>query len=250
MLTEKKFEKNEVRQFPTKDSILKDKKLNDIIYGFYQIHSYLTPDKQRYCFKSETTAAKVIEYFQNSPEGRACPVSERTIRSMIKLFIGCGILQEGTIDKKKAYILPELAAGEFEYIKTETLRYLVNTATSNVIKVYAFLMKKQKQHIKGNFTEPYKFSKTKILEILGYTGSNSSSFKMVDDILDCLINNQLIAVHKEVTITRNNIKTEYFVLDDVYDDYKHNINVTPKANEETVYCAVPVPADIDKPFVF
>ena len=50
--------------------------------------------------------------------------------------------------------------------------------------------------------------------------------------------------------TRNNIKTEYFILDDVYDDYKHNINVTPKANEETVYCAVPVPADIDKPFVF
>ena len=51
MSTEKKFEKNEVRQFPTKDSILKDKKLNDIIYGFYQTHSYLTPDKQRYCFK-------------------------------------------------------------------------------------------------------------------------------------------------------------------------------------------------------
>jgi hypothetical protein len=73
---------------------------------------------------------------------------------------------------------------------------------------------------------------------------------MVDDILDCLINNQLIAVHKEVTITRNNIKTEYFVLDDVYDDYKHNISVTPKTKEETVYCAVPVPADIDKPFVF
>ena len=32
MSTEKKFEKNEVRQFPTKDSILKDKKLNDNAY--------------------------------------------------------------------------------------------------------------------------------------------------------------------------------------------------------------------------
>ena len=239
------FEKNEMRQFPTKDSILNEKKLNDIIYGFYQTHSYLTADKKRYCLKSETTASKVIEYFKNNPEANACPVSERTIRNMLKLFADCGILEEGTIDGKKVYVLPELNEGEFEYIKTNTLRYLVNTATSNVIKVYAFLMKKQKQHINGNFTEPYRFSKTKILEVLGYTGSNSDSFKMVTDILDCLINNQLIAAHKEAVITRNNIITEYFVLDNVYEDYKHNLNMPTRVREterEASYCAVPVTA--------
>lgn len=242
MSTETKFKKNEVRQFPTNDAFLQNKKLNDIIYGFFQTHSYLTPDKQRYCLKSETNATKVIEYFSNPvTEECRCPVSDRTIRSMIKLFIDGGILKEGTIDKKKVYILPEIAAGQFEYIKTDTLRYLVNTATSHVIKTYAFLMKKQKQHINGKFTEPYKFSKTKILEIIGYTGSNSSSFKMVDDILDCLINNQLIAVHKEVTITRNNIRTEYFVLDDVFEDYKHN--VASKTQKDESYCAVVVPLE-------
>lgn len=238
----KKFKKNEVRQFPTYDKFLADKKLNDIIYAFFQTHSYLTSDKQRYCLKSETNATKVVEYFSNPVTGKCdCPVSDRTIRSMIKRFIEGGILQEGTIDKKKVYILPEIAAGQFEYIKTDTLRFLVNTATSHVIKTYAFLMKKQKQHINGKFKEPYKFSKTKILEIIGYTGSNSSSFEMVDDILDCLINNQLIAVHKEITITRNNIRTEYFVLDDVFEDYKHNN--TSKAQKDESYSPVVVPLE-------
>lgn len=245
------FTRNEMRQFPTKDSLLKEKKLNDIIYGFYQTHSYLTPDKKRYCLKSETTAAKVVAYFNENEQ--ECPVSERTIRNMLKLFTKNGLLEESVLDRKKVYILPELNKGEFEYIKTDTLRYLVNTATSNVIKVYAFLMKKQKQHISGNFSEPYKFSKTKILEVIGYTGSNSESFKMVTDILDCLINNNLITVHNEVTITRNNIKTEYYVLDNVYEDYKHNLAVTVKAKpieKEATLCAVAVPIVEDGEFHF
>ena len=76
------FKRNEVRTFPTSDQFLGNKRLNDIIYGFFQTHSYLTENKERYCLKKETSAARVVEYFQSLPEAKDCPVSERTVREI------------------------------------------------------------------------------------------------------------------------------------------------------------------------
>lgn len=240
------FQKNEMRTFPTKEEFLEDKKLNDIIYGFFQTHSYLTPDKKRYCWKQEVTAGKILKYFEDLEKENSDNIScgdipkERTIRDMAKLFSKCGILSEGEIDKKKVYFLPDLKGGEYVFIKTETLRFLVNTATSNVIKVYAFLKKKQKEHIDFNFKDSYRFSKAKLLEVIGYcgNGSHGDALKKVDDILNCLINNGLIKVHQEWFQTTNKNVTQYYVLDDVSEDYIKTIK--SKAKEDTSVCAFPV----------
>lgn len=233
------FKTNEMRRFPTKKEFLKDKKLNDIIYGFFQTHSYLNIDgdkKQRYCLKSEASAGKIISYF-NSIE-KPAPVSERTIRNMIKLFAQSGILSEGVLDKKKVYFLPDLKDGEYAYIKTETLRFLVNTSTSNVIKTYAFLKKKWEQHIDFKYKEPYRFSQSKLLEVIGYTSKNNSdNLEMIKDILTSLQNNGLVEIHKEWVPTGNDNVTEYFVLDAVNDDYIHSVESKVKDDS---YVAVPV----------
>ena len=241
------FKRNEVRTFPTSDQFLGNKRLNDIIYGFFQTHSYLTENKERYCLKKETSAARVVEYFQSLPEAKDCPVSERTVREMIKLFAGAGILKEGELDKKKVYFLPDLEKGEFVYIKTDTLRYLVNTATSNVIKVYAFLKKKYQQHIDFKYTEPYRFSQRKLLEVLGYNPdiNNAETAKMVKDIINCLENNKLIEASKSWVKTDSGNATNYYILENVYEDYYDNFPAANTKKSDNVI-ATPVPLSAEE----
>ena len=235
------FNKNEMRTFPIKDDFLGDKRLNDIIYGFLQANSFFDAEqKKRYCWKTDTNAAKIYKYF--SEQETKSPASERTIRTIINLFGACELLEEGTLNGKKVYFLKDLEKGKYVYIKTETLRFLVNTASSNVIKVYAFLKAKQRQHIDFQYSEPYRFSKSKLLEVLGYTSQNNgATLKMVGDILDSLQNNGLIRVHKEWVHTGNDNAAEYYVLDDVSEDYKHNEPSKSKADNS--YCAVPLTFD-------
>ena len=238
------FKKNEMRTFPTKEEFLEDKKLNDIIYGFFQTHSYLTADKVRYCLKQEVTAGKILKYFEELDfENDEKPMSipkERTIRDMTKLFVNCGVLQEKEMNGKKVYLLPDLKGGEYIFIKTETLRFLVNTATSNVIKIYAFLKKKQKEHIDFNFKDPYRFSKAKLLEIIGYCGNGNHGelLAKIEDILTCLSNNGLIKIHQEWVETANKNVTQYYVLDEVSDDYIKTIK--SKIKQDNTVVAVPV----------
>lgn len=245
------FETNEMRTFPTKAEFIGDKKINDIIYGFYQTKSYLTPDKQRYCLKKDVSAAKIIEYF-NSIQ-KTPPVSERTIRNINKLLIAAGVFVEGKVDNKKVFFLPDMEKGKYVFIKTRTLEYLVNTANSNVIKVYAFLKMKQQQHDDMNFTESYRFSKTKLLEVIGYPhGQNKSDqLKMISDILTCLENNDLINIHTEWVSTGNDNGTQYFVLDAVNDDYKEQ-TINSKKSDNGSAVAVPIKdlMDADGEFKF
>ena len=130
--------KNMTRDFPVKKEFLGDKKMNDIIYGFLQTNSYLTDNKKRYCWKSEVTAGKIINYFKE--QETESPVAERTIRNLLKLFISINLLEEGELEGKKVYFLPDITS-DYVVIKTDTLRFLVNTANTNVIKVYAQLKK-------------------------------------------------------------------------------------------------------------
>lgn len=238
------FNKNEMRTFPIKDEFLGDKRLNDIIYGFLQANSFFDSEqKKRYCWKADTNAAKIYKYF--SEQEMKSPASERTIRTMISLFDTCGLLEAGSLNGKKVYFLKDLEKGKYIYIKTETLRFLVNTASSNVIKVYAFLKAKQQQHIDFRYAEPYRFSKAKLLEVLGYTSQNNGqTLKMIGDILDNLQNNGLIRIHKEWIHTGNDNAAEYYVLDDVNDDYKHNDS--RKSKDDNGYCAVPLTFDVLK----
>lgn len=230
--------KNEKRDFPMKKEFLSDKKMNDIIYGFLQTNSYLTSDRKRYCWKSDVTAGQIIKYFEE--QETKSPIAERTIRDLLKLFEKAHLLEEGLLENKKVYFLPDPSKEDgYVEIKTNTLRFLVNTANSNVIKIYAQLKKMWECHIKFRYKEKYRFSKADLLTLLGYkTTSYSANYKMIDDILTCLQNNELIKVHKEGIVTTAGKPTEYYILDEVKDDYKKSIPT--RAKEDDSVCAVPV----------
>lgn len=230
--------KNEKRDFPMKKEFLSDKKMNDIIYGFLQTNSYLTPDKKRYCWKSDVTAGQIIKYFEE--QETESPIAERTIRDLLKLFTKAHLLEEGLLENKKVYFLPDQTTEDgYVEIKTNTLRFLVNTANTNVIKVYAQLKKMWECHVKFKYKEKYRFSKSDLLSILGYkTISYSANYKMIEDILTCLQNNELIKVHKEGVMTTTGQPTEYYILDGVNEDYKKSIPT--KVKQDDSVCAVPI----------
>lgn len=206
------FRKNEVRTFPTNEDFMADKKKSDLLYGFYLDHSYITEDKRRYCWKMKVTPKEILQYFRDKDE----VFSERKIRDTVKLFIGAGLLVEGIRDGKKIYYITDLEPGEYVFIKVPTLRYLVDTATQNVIKVYAYLKKRWEQHIDFNFKDNYCFSKKELLEVIGYSVANAGKEgKIISHILDCLVNNELIQYRK---ITKQGVP--YLELLAVNEDYK------------------------------
>lgn len=247
------FQKNEMRTMPTTKLFLGDKKMNDIVYGFFQSHSYInkldTGEIQRYCWKSDVSAKKIEEYLQQQDTTEKIPTS-RTITNVINLFVSAGLLEPISLQGKKAFLLPDLNGGEYIYIKTETLRFLTNTCKANVIKTYSFLKKKYQQHIDLQYTESYKFSKKKILEILGYSATNGSNYTIVTDILNCLVNNGLIEIHKEWTETGNDNVTEYFVLDKVNDDFIDTINRHKEKENAEIAVIVPNEPVKEGGFVF
>ncbi len=235
--------KNEKRDFPMKKEFLSNKKMNDIIYGFLQTNSYLTPEKKRFCWKSDVSASKIIKYFEE--QETESPIAERTIRDLLKLFTKANLLEEGILDNKKVYFLPDPSKEDgYVEIKTDTLRFLVNTANSNVIKVYAQLKKMWECHVKYKYEEKYRFSKTDLLTILGYkTMSYGANYKMIEDILTCLQNNELIKVHKEGVLTSTGQLTEYYILDEVKENYKKSIPTRARIDDSVF--SIPVTADYD-----
>lgn len=226
------FEKNEVRQFPTKESFLGEKKMDDRVYGYMQSNSYLTEEKVRYCWKTEMSPAKILQGLGKNrvnedadaeeQESKNTLPCEKNIRDMIKILKTTNFIDDGTIGKRKIYIINEIEIGNYVFIKTKTLKYLVDSANQNVIKVYAYLKYKWEIHKKGRFSEQYKFTSTELLNMLGYAASHKREYDMIDNILNSLINEGLIKIHDYQVDMGSGRKTWYHFLDGVSEDYKQN----------------------------
>lgn len=224
---------NEIRAFPIRPDFTGDKKINDIIYGYYQANSQLTEDNRRFCYKKDVTASKMGKYFKE------LPVSVSTITNINKLLIKGGFLKEGEVKGKKVYFLPDLNKGEQVFIKLNTLRYLVDTASTNVIKIYSYLKLKQMQHINLNFQEPYRFSKTELLKVIGYPygRTHQEQLQMIENILTCLTNNGLIEYHLVRDPKYTNVGVYYHALDAVNEEQKKQEKDILKEKE---FIAIPI----------
>lgn len=228
------FEKNEMRQFPTtEDKFIGDKKMDDRIYGYMQANSYLTEDKTRYCWKTDMSAKNIKSGLEQEEEKAP---SENTIRNNLKLLQAANLISEGAIGKRKTYVLAQLVAGEYVFIKTKTLRYLNNISNGNVIKVYAFLKQKQEIHKKSGYEEQYSFSENSLLALLGYNITKPENHTLIQDILNLLVSIDLIHIHQHTKEVNGNRQVMYYFLDAVNEDYKEVIKKKPKAEDE-----VPIP---------
>ena len=175
---------------------MKDKKVNDNIYGYLQSISYLNKDGERFIYKSDVSPTKIERYFK-SCEGMEISLS--TVKRNLTLFKSkkVGLLVEGkTMDNYNrevdVYFLPMIEDEPYKLIPLETLKYLVDTSNGNVIKTYVYLLNKY------GWKRDYTFTKGELIEGIGYNPNSRDkegryvSYEMMDNILLCLVNNGLL----------------------------------------------------------
>lgn len=206
------------------ESYMKNKTLDDLVYSYMRTHSFYQEDKNfTYCYKSDVIASEIIKYYKEYGEN-PFPYSKDTIRSHTKLLINAGWIYEDTLKGKKIYVMKELLSGEYITIPLDILTLLMNTANPFVIKVYSYLKNKYKQHIwvkenKYPDIEKFSFTRKSLLEVIGYSLDGGVSARKnkqtIENILSCLVSNNLIKIHEEQEIINNNIKVNYFILDEV-----------------------------------
>ena len=123
--------------------------------------------------------------------------------------------------EKEVYQVSKLEKGQFLVVPTDTMILLVNTGLPNILKVYWLLRYKMLQHLYGKKNNPslpkYSFSRKSLLEEIGYT-KNQKNYDMIDDILNTLQEKGLLEIHTECKTIKNNIKSMFFVLDNVYEE--------------------------------
>ena len=206
---------------------LRDKKQDDLLYGYIRINTlWHAGEDYYYCYKDVLAPSKFNKYFKENGE-RPYSISKSTFASHLKLLEEKGwIYQDGTIpyemdpSEKEVYQVSKLEKGQFLVVPTDTMILLVNTGLPNILKVYWFLRYKMLQHLyekKNNPNLPkYAFSRKSLLAEIGYT-KNQKNYDMIDDILDTLQKKGLLEIHTECKTINNNVKSMFFVLDNVYD---------------------------------
>lgn len=225
------MEREQIRVIPMKDELLTNKKVNDLVYGFYQSKSQLTNDRIRYVLKKDCTL-KAMEAFYLENSQVEIPLGKKTFAQTTKLLIQSGLLEQTKINNRIAYIIPDQKE-RFVTIKLGTLEYLVATATAGVIKTYSYLKWRYSYKQSTNGSD-YLFSYAEILNMLGYKDvDKKETVRKAKYILDCLINNNLITI-EEVFIPiqgKNNLRTRKFALKTVNEDYKRNLNKKTKTDD-------------------
>ena len=185
--------------FSLEENFMKDKKIYDTIWAYFQLNSYKDKDGNTFVYKTKDfTPTNILRNIQTvvgyKPNGKEIyNISLSTVKNNINLYKRMGLMWEGkTTDLYGKEVDVIFLKNEFEYyqlVEYETLRFLMNSTNGVVIKIYVYLLNKYmwKQETK----EQYIFTKKELGENIGYSNQNNTN-KMIDDCLLNLKNNGLI----------------------------------------------------------
>lgn len=181
-------EQHRILPLETQDNnILQDKSIDLQIYELFQIKSYITKDKIRFCYKRGLTQQSLYNEYKESynNDNKKC-ISFNTFRKYLKALFDKGMILDGEVldingkEKVKAYILPQ-DYKTFQFIPLETMRFLANTTNKNVINIYGYLLNKSKYRDNYTFT-----LKELVVNALGYNSETSGIEQKAKDCLSLL----------------------------------------------------------------
>lgn len=188
--------KHNKKIFSLEENFMKDKKLYDGVWGYFQMNSYKDKDGNTFVYKTtDFTPTNILRNIQKvvgyKPNGKEIyNVSLSTVKRNIDLYKKLGLIWEGkTTDLYGKEVDVIFLKNEFKYyqlVEYETLRFLMNSTNGVVIKIYVYLLNKY-----NSFGNSYVFTKKELGECVGYT-NNKNTNTMIDDILLNLKNNGLI----------------------------------------------------------
>lgn len=184
----------ELRRIPLEGEFMQ-KKINDIVYGYLQTISYKDKEDKRFVYKDAINYSELEKKFGYDDNGKPF-LSRLKITRAINVLKAYGFVEEGKVvdlynKKVPAFFLPYDETNPFQLIPNTTLKFLVDTSNSNVIKIYAYLLNKYLW--KEKTKEKYIFSNKELILLLGMKSStNQRDYDMINNILTSLHNNGLI----------------------------------------------------------
>jgi hypothetical protein len=178
---------------------MEDKAVDYKLYSFFQNNYIYDIDNKRYVPKKHPehgnlTRAKLLEIYNKKCPDASEKISLRTLSRKMSLFASIGMISEGRVINKEgvevsAYIVLENYEF-FQYIPLETLIYLVDTASSTVIKLYALLLNKYLwKERSGN---KYTFTFAELAEDVGLRDNNNGNTRIISNCLNSLASVDLI----------------------------------------------------------
>lgn len=188
--------KKELRRIPLEDKFMV-KKINDILYGYLQSISYIDKDKVRFVYKSEVNFSRLEQVFKGE-------FKRLKLKRDFDYLVNCGFIEEGIVidlygKEVEAYILPFNTDSIFKLIPLDTVKFLVDTLSANSIKIYTYLLNRF-----DGFGSEYHFTMKELIKVLGMKSiTHQRDYDMVDNILTCLVNNELIKIAEYTELINN-----------------------------------------------
>lgn len=168
----------QIRQMPTDKNYLKDRNLNDLVYGYLQSMSYINNDVVRFVYK---------KHINKNEMSSKLNISRPTLNKYLKCLREFGLLKESLsfdINGRVVEVieLPE-SKDKFMSITVDTLDKLINVSNNDVIKLYTFLVAMGEWKLKDDLQ--FDFTIQQLAKTIGYKKSKTSH-DAVRDILQCL----------------------------------------------------------------
>ena len=178
------------------------KKINDILYGYLQVKSTLNTETNiRYIKKDDVNFTEIEEDLKHT-------FKRRTLVNHLSNLINYGFIGESEMidtygEPMKVYTFPYNTDSIYKLIPIETLKCLVDTASSNTVCMYVYLLDKWEQ--KGG---EYVFTEGELIKnCLGITSpTHSRDYARANDVLTCLVSNGLVE-YKNVYFKKNGTTT-------------------------------------------
>lgn len=197
------------RILPLDQVCFQDRAVDYKLYSLLQSISILSPEKVRYVTKEHPqlgslTRPRLLELYNERCENHKERISLKTLSKKLSLFKSIGMMSEESLNingiKTAAYVLKENYR-TFQYIPLETLKYLADTASSAVIKIYAYLLNK---HIYKQLSgEYYSFTLGELVRQIGLSDNNNGNTAIVKNCLNSLLSVNLISYVEYWQLTPN-----------------------------------------------
>lgn len=197
---------------------LSQKNVDYKIYSFLLYISFLDEEDQiRYIPKKhpelgKLTLQKLLDYFNEKQLNPNNKISFSTFQRRFAIYKKIGLMRELELDGKPIYYLFQ-DFEIFQYVSTQTLTYLADTASSEVIKIYGYLLNKYLWKIKTD--EKYLFSLKELTELIGYSSNNNGNTKIIRNCLRALELSGLLACSETYQLV-NGIPVPKISLDRAY----------------------------------
>lgn len=188
--------------FDTRDQTLKKLAYSDNVYAWLLLHSYYKKgERHQYIYHNAFTFKDIAAEIHRNKD---------TVSKRFKSLIAEGIIEECVYNGKRAYKLPYFQ--EFETLDGPTVMGLltlpVKDQKEELIKTYAWLLKKKRQALQtskietGKASSAFYCSPNQILEEFGHSTGNNQGFDRMRLIFTILQGADIIK-YQHIKATRN-----------------------------------------------